>query len=48
VSLHLTPWPAAGPAWPAAGSDRQAVDELAVILDATRGGVDDVTLAIQH
>ena len=36
VSLHLTPWPAADPAWPAAGSDRQAVDELAVILDATR------------
>jgi valyl-tRNA synthetase len=33
VSLHLTPWPAADPRW---ASDRTAVDQLAVILDATR------------
>ena len=33
-SLHLSRWPAADPAW---RSDRQAVDQLAVILDATRG-----------
>ena len=33
VSLHLTPWPAADPRWV---SDRSAVDQLAVILDATR------------
>jgi valyl-tRNA synthetase len=32
-SLHLSRWPAADPAW---RSDRQAVDQLAVILDATR------------
>jgi valyl-tRNA synthetase len=35
VSLHLTRWPAADPAW-AAPADRAAVDQLAVILDATR------------
>jgi valyl-tRNA synthetase len=37
VSLHLTPWPAADPAW--AALDRaavEAVDRLTVILDATR------------
>jgi len=37
VSLHLTGWPAADPAW--ASGDRSAVtavDQLAVILDATR------------
>jgi valyl-tRNA synthetase len=33
VSLHLTRWPVAGPGW---ASDRSAVDQLAVILDATR------------
>jgi len=33
VSLHVTPWPAAGPRWP---SDQLAGDQLAVILDATR------------
>jgi valyl-tRNA synthetase len=33
VSLHLTRWPAADPLW---ASDRSAVDQLAVILDATR------------
>jgi valyl-tRNA synthetase len=33
VSLHLTSWPAADPRW---RSDRSAVDQLAVILDATR------------
>jgi valyl-tRNA synthetase len=33
VSLHLTRWPAADPRWV---SDRSAVDQLAVILDATR------------
>jgi valyl-tRNA synthetase len=33
VSLHLTRWPAADPRW---ASDRAAVDQLAVILDATR------------
>jgi len=33
VSLHLTRWPAADPRWV---SDRTAVDQLAVILDATR------------
>ncbi len=33
VSLHLTRWPAADPRWL---SDRSAVDQLAVILDATR------------
>jgi valyl-tRNA synthetase len=32
-SLHLTRWPAADPCW---RSDRSAVDQLAVILDATR------------
>jgi valyl-tRNA synthetase len=32
-SLHQSRWPAADPAW---RSDRQAVDQLAVILDATR------------
>jgi valyl-tRNA synthetase len=38
VSLHLTRWPAADPGW-AAPEDRaavEAVDQLAVILDATR------------
>ncbi|HTX25480.1 MAG TPA: valine--tRNA ligase [Streptosporangiaceae bacterium] len=35
VSLHLTRWPAADPAW-AAPAERVAVDQLAVILDATR------------
>ncbi len=34
VSLHLTRWPATDPAW--ASYDRSAVDQLAVILDATR------------
>jgi valyl-tRNA synthetase len=37
VSLHLTRWPAADPAW--VSGDRsavEAVDQLAVILDATR------------
>jgi valyl-tRNA synthetase len=33
ISLHLTSWPAADPRW---RSDRSAVDQLAVILDATR------------
>jgi valyl-tRNA synthetase len=33
VSLHLTRWPAVGPRW---ASDLAAVDQLAVILDATR------------
>jgi len=33
VSLHVTPWPSADVAWE---SDRSAVDQLAVILDATR------------
>jgi valyl-tRNA synthetase len=33
VSLHSTRWPAADPGW---ASDRSAVDQLAVILDATR------------
>jgi valyl-tRNA synthetase len=33
VSLHLTRWPVADPRWM---SDRTAVDQLAVILDATR------------
>ena len=33
VSLHLTAWPAADPRL---ASDRSAVDQLAVILDATR------------
>jgi len=33
VSLHLTRWPVADPRWV---SDRSAVDQLAVILDATR------------
>src|ERR1700760_5120208 len=32
VSLHLTSWPAADPRW---SSDRSAVDQLALILDAT-------------
>jgi valyl-tRNA synthetase len=32
-SLHRSRWPAADPAW---RSDRRAVDQLAVILDATR------------
>jgi valyl-tRNA synthetase len=32
-SLHLTPWPVADPRWV---SGRSAVDQLAVILDATR------------
>jgi valyl-tRNA synthetase len=33
VSLHLTRWPVPDPVW---RSDRSAVDQLAVILDATR------------
>ena len=33
VSLHVTRWPVADPRWV---SDRSAVDQLAVILDATR------------
>jgi valyl-tRNA synthetase len=33
VSLHLTRWPVADPRW---AGDRSAVDQLAVILDATR------------
>jgi valyl-tRNA synthetase len=33
VSLHLTRWPVADPRW---RSDRSAVDQLAVVLDATR------------
>ena len=33
VSLHLTRWPVADRRW---RSDRSAVDQLAVILDATR------------
>ena len=33
VSLHLTRWPVADPRW---ATDRTAVDQLAVILDATR------------
>ncbi len=33
VSLHATRWPVPDPAW---RSDRSAVDQLAVILDATR------------
>jgi hypothetical protein len=33
VSLHSTRWPAADPRW---AFDRTAVDQLAVILDATR------------
>jgi valyl-tRNA synthetase len=33
VSLHLTRWPAGDPRWV---SDRSSVDQLAVILDATR------------
>jgi valyl-tRNA synthetase len=40
VSLHLTRWPAADTAWasgdPAAVEAVEAVDQLAVILDATR------------
>ena len=36
VSLHLTRWPAADPAWEAGAQARSAVDQLAVILDATR------------
>jgi valyl-tRNA synthetase len=40
-SLHRTAWPTVEPAWRSAGSgsdgaDREAVDQLAVILDATR------------
>jgi len=35
-SLHLARWPVADPAWSSARSERQAVDQLAVILDATR------------
>ncbi len=34
-SLHLTRWPAADPAW-RSESDRRTVDQLAVLLDATR------------
>jgi len=37
VSLHLTRWPSADPAWaPADRTAVDAVDQLAVILDATR------------
>ena len=35
-SLHLTRWPSADPAWRADPAAREAVDQLAVILDATR------------
>jgi valyl-tRNA synthetase len=35
-SLHLTRWPAADPAWRADPASRRAVDQLTVILDATR------------
>jgi valyl-tRNA synthetase len=35
-SLHLTRWPAADPAWRGDAAARAAVDQLAVILDATR------------
>jgi valyl-tRNA synthetase len=35
-SLHRTRWPAADPAWRADPAARSAVDQLAVILDATR------------
>ena len=35
-SLHLTRWPAADPAWRADPAAREAVDQLTVILDATR------------
>ncbi len=34
-SLHLTRWPAADPAW-RSESDRRTVDQLTVLLDATR------------
>ncbi|HXC84199.1 MAG TPA: valine--tRNA ligase [Trebonia sp.] len=40
-SLHVSRWPAADPAW---RSDRQAVDQLAVILDATRALRSDLRL----
>ena len=33
VSLHVSSWPSADPGW---ASDRSAVDQLVVILDATR------------
>ena len=36
VSLHVTRWPAADPAWGSDVAARSAVDQLAVILDATR------------
>ncbi len=36
VSLHLTPWPAADERWRGDRLAVQAVDQLAVILDATR------------
>jgi len=36
LSLHLTRWPAADPAWRADPAARDAVDKLTVILDATR------------
>ena len=36
ASLHLTRWPAADPAWAAGAQARSAVDQLTVILDATR------------
>jgi valyl-tRNA synthetase len=40
-SLHVSRWPAADPAW---RSDRQAVDQLALILDATRALRSDLRL----
>ena len=36
TSLHLTPWPAADPEWGRDTAARSAVDQLTVILDATR------------
>lgn len=36
VSLHVTRWPAADPAWRASQAARSAVDQMAAILDATR------------
>jgi valyl-tRNA synthetase len=35
-SLHLTRWPSADPAWRADSAARAAVDQLTIILDATR------------
>jgi valyl-tRNA synthetase len=36
VSLHVTRWPAADPAWRADTAARSAVDQMAAILDTTR------------